>query len=261
MADLYFVDLYIRNNADLINGDLLYAFFRTLARQGHYVTGSDWDSVYGVRYKVLYNPTRALSEQESKIDTESIFVPAVSSTLDTDVQHFIQDGTEELSIYLHSTARDSDLKDFDCTISIMPKEGIIKLVYDDYLEYPPFGHVLDVLQTTYNFWHPFYGYQETFGNPPLTSRSDALAGNIHYLYHINIFGPELVQKIGRDRLLQAPAWRKQPLEDGGIMLVPSISFVEGELPPNANPPGGTKATAEYLNLIDYIPDEDDEDEE
>jgi hypothetical protein len=45
------------------------------------------------------------------------------------------------------------------------------------------------------------------------------------------------------------------------MLVPSISFVEGELPPNANPPGGTKATAEYLNLIDYIPDEDDEDEE
>jgi hypothetical protein len=41
------------------------------------------------------------------------------------------------------------------------------------------------------------------------------------LYFINLFGPELVNKLGRDRLLSAPAWKIEELDDGGIFLVPT----------------------------------------
>jgi hypothetical protein len=240
---------------------MLHSFFHTLAQQGHYISGSDWDNINSVRYKVLYNPSFALSEQESMIDPESLFVPTVSPTLDADVQRFLQEGMEELRIHLHSTARNSDLKDFDCSFSFTPEEEAIRLVFDDYTEYPPFGHALNVLQVAYNFWHPFYGFLDSYGDPPFTPRADALAGNICYLYEINLFGPELVQKIGRERLLQAPSWLKQPLEDGGILLVPYIHFNEEELPPHLQQNGSLKATAAYLHLIDHLPDEDDEDED
>jgi hypothetical protein len=261
MSFLYIFEFYIRNDADLTNSNILHSFFRTLAQQGHYVSGSDWNHISHIRHKILHDPTYTFSEQESKVDPESLFVPAVSPTLDTDVQRFLQKDTEELDICLHSTTRDSDLKYFDCSITITPEEGAISLVFGDPLEYPLFGHMLAVLAIVYNFWHPFYGYLDACGDPPPTSRADALSENIRYLYYINLFGPELVQKIGRKRLLQAPSWCKQPLEDGGMLLVPYIHFNPEELPPNMQQNGSLKATAAYLHLIDHLPDEDDEPED
>lgn len=36
-----------------------------------------------------------------------------------------------------------------------------------------------------------------------------------------LFGPEMVEEYGREWLLDAPAWKRTELDDGGIMLVAS----------------------------------------
>jgi hypothetical protein len=39
-------------------------------------------------------------------------------------------------------------------------------------------------------------------------------------YWMDFFGPELVQNLGgRDRVLNAPAWKTEPLQDGGVLLL------------------------------------------
>ena len=42
---------------------------------------------------------------------------------------------------------------------------------------------------------------------------------VRYIYWANFFGPKLVKKIGREKLLSAPSWKTEELEDGGILLI------------------------------------------
>ena len=43
---------------------------------------------------------------------------------------------------------------------------------------------------------------------------------VHHLYIINFLSPEIVAKLGRERLLNSPAWRSELLDDGGVLLIP-----------------------------------------
>ncbi|SFR98028.1 hypothetical protein SAMN05216559_1960 [Halomicrobium zhouii] len=55
---------------------------------------------------------------------------------------------------------------------------------------------------------------------PMTDES--LAENrIAEISWLMLFGPEMVAEYGREWLLQAPAWERRELDDGGIMLVAS----------------------------------------
>ena len=52
-----------------------------------------------------------------------------------------------------------------------------------------------------------------------------IAGPPPMLYWANFFGPELVESLGREFLLQSPCWRVVELDDGGVLLVASESYL------------------------------------
>jgi hypothetical protein len=55
-----------------------------------------------------------------------------------------------------------------------------------------------------------------------------LAGEVRWLYEINLFSPPLVEHLGRERLLGISAWRVEELEDGSIFYVPELTYNGGE---------------------------------
>ena len=42
-----------------------------------------------------------------------------------------------------------------------------------------------------------------------------------HLYQHNFFGPALVEQIGRERVLNAPAWQVRSFEDGATLVIPN----------------------------------------
>lgn len=91
-----------------------------------------------------------------------------------------------------------------------------------------FLSLLDMFKSTYEHWHAFYGYQwyqgeEEEGVQP--DRETVLeTQEIHHVYTINLLGPEIVEKLSRERVMDAPAWRNEPLADGGVLLIPDNTY-------------------------------------
>lgn len=112
---------------------------------------------------------------------------------------------------------------------ISPEDGFVVLAASDAaltnlddVDYAMqcFEAFVEAAAATYEIWHPVYGV--SFGGAwvaPLVTYAEALALHARSFSNINIFGPEFVAKIGRERLLSAPAWRVRPFDDGGVMVV------------------------------------------
>ncbi|GCE24567.1 hypothetical protein KDA_00510 [Dictyobacter alpinus] len=108
-----------------------------------------------------------------------------------------------------------------CTLSIEVDQKYLAGKYDgDGIQ--AYKHWLEVVKLTYNHLHPFYAslYDASFSHEPSTDWLDAFQGHVHNLSLVNIFGPELVQRFGREHLLKTPAWRCELLDDGGVLLLP-----------------------------------------
>jgi hypothetical protein len=57
-----------------------------------------------------------------------------------------------------------------------------------------------------------------FGRDERTSRRDGF-DKIYEVSWLNVFGPKLVESVGRERMLSTPAWRVEELPNGSILLV------------------------------------------
>ncbi|HEU5379729.1 MAG TPA: hypothetical protein VFV38_30260 [Ktedonobacteraceae bacterium] len=88
-----------------------------------------------------------------------------------------------------------------------------------------YEHFLEAVRLIYEVYHPIYGYQyDPRDSRSPTTREEALTLEIHHLYDINLFGPELVEKLGCQRVESTPAQKVIPLDDGGMLLLPRIFF-------------------------------------
>lgn len=208
---------YLRTSEEFYQRERLRAFVEGLAALGHYVAGEDRNEVGQVWMAALNEE----SPQATPSDVERVFTPGVSPVLLNDIETFVEQRSDLLAIYLFSTAREGDLKAFEATIYLEPEEYTITMYYlakQDVLA--PFLHWLDLLQFTYQTWHPLYSYKEGGAE---TTHEDALAGDISLLYEINLWNREIVEKMGRERVLEAPAWRVTELEDGSVFLLPQLT--------------------------------------
>jgi len=88
--------------------------------------------------------------------------------------------------------------------------------------------MLNIIKCMYNASQVVYGYGEDEhkwyledGREMPTKEIWKLTSpiNLKYIYSINIFGPEIVKKIGREKLLSAPSGKTEELMDGGILLM------------------------------------------
>lgn len=86
----------------------------------------------------------------------------------------------------------------------------------------------------YQTVQPRYGWIErlTFWNPEkagYTMWEDVEQLGLPHIYWANFFGPAYVEKLGKDILMQAPGWKVEELNDGGLVYVLSPS-VAGRSP-------------------------------
>ena len=97
---------------------------------------------------------------------------------------------------------------------------------------------VNIHKRLYSQFHPFYTWSdntyelaefelkfnirnEIADEPHLLLYESAKNNNILRIWWLNFFGPKLVEKFGREKLLSAPSWKTEELSDGGIMLVRS----------------------------------------
>lgn len=88
--------------------------------------------------------------------------------------------------------------------------------------------LLNISEKLYDFLHPFYAYADHENERP--EDEELISKDIKHIYWANFFSPEIVKKIGKEKLLSAPSWKTKKLKDGGILLVlgPLIYKEEGE---------------------------------
>src|SRR6202007_703875 len=86
-----------------------------------------------------------------------------------------------------------------------------------------FRYWVKLLQEIYAYWHPMFMYEFTHQGPPSVNPGweEIRAFNIPALSTLNIFSPELVNKLGQEKLVQAPAWMIETMDDQGILLIPT----------------------------------------
>lgn len=84
---------------------------------------------------------------------------------------------------------------------------------------------LDFACLYYPTLRPRYGFIDERGENEPSSKSVELV-ELKSILWANFFGPEYVEKYGRDFLLAAPGWKTEELDDGGILYVTRESFVD-----------------------------------
>jgi hypothetical protein len=205
---LVFQIAYPRQREELRDAARANAWLEALAAQGYYVT-SESDPFYDQWAEVLR--THSVS-------------PGVGAAAQEHVRSFCAGESNVLGCKAYSLT-----EDFTVGVDLSYPDGFAFLAADDgYFTFDgqtgqhKYELFIDLVEATYHAWHPLYSFLgEASGVLPYTSREEALALETRWLYDITLFGPEYVRKIGRERLLSAPAWKVKALEDGGILLVPS----------------------------------------
>lgn len=153
-------------------------------------------------------------------------VPEVSLAAQQAVEAFLERRQPDLRLIAYFLG---DLR-LEVWFTIEPQEGRISFLIDH--EHfngsdegrAAFEKLLAVLKETYAHWHPFYGYEIYHGGVHPDQTAIQATHEIQHIYTINFLGPEIVEKLGRERILSAPAWRNEPLDDGGVLLIPDNTY-------------------------------------
>ena len=255
MPDFVTTSFYPRIDEDIYNIELLRTFLSRLSGRGHYLSGEHDQSVNAAwltrHHSTVSEKTRTRAQQ---IDPQSLFVPTVTDSLRQDVESFVRHHNDELSVTVYSTDKTGPFAGFTCDITFYARESQIEVTMEDNKpDIEDLQHYLDVVQLVYSIWHPLYGYQDD-PTGDVTSLEEVRSLNLSWLYGINLFGPELVEHLGRERVLSTPAWLVKTLDDTGVLLVPILFRGGGR---DEEYRFHRKEVARYLGLIDELPEREE----
>ncbi len=201
---------YLRQLEDLRAEARILAWLEAIAAEGYYVT--EIDEPFRERYAEVLQ-AHSLS-------------PGLSAKAREAAHRFCTGDDEEFVCNAYALT-----EDFPVVVGLFAPEGSVGVSTDDShftggeMHQEKYQMFLTLVEVTYRQWHPLYGFDDPGTGDDTPSRDDALAGVLPRLFTINLFGPEYVAKLGRERLLSAPAWQVKELDDGGI-LIATIPYVE-----------------------------------
>jgi hypothetical protein len=167
--------------------------------------------------------------------TDPSWQPGYSQAMETCVTAFIERRLETLRMVAYSVEREAPLGGFDFWISFKPTRSDIRItlnhiafMHQEETRQIALANWLKLFTTMYEIWHPVYGYcyPVDIDWPKITEPEDIADYRIPCLYEINFLGPEIVEQLGRERILSTPAWKVQPLSDGGVLIVPEFYFTQ-----------------------------------
>ena len=79
--------------------------------------------------------------------------------------------------------------------------------------------LLDISIQLYNILRPEFGWIERCRLRGYTKLKDIESFTIPHVYWANFFGPNYVQNVGKEFLANAPGWKFEGLNDGGMLYV------------------------------------------
>ena len=160
-----------------------------------------------VRQDLGYSLAKVFTQRGMQVISEHLSQPffqiVVRDTL-TDIRIEISNASDDLKPYLFLGMK-ADL--------VLPPDAVTaRLNADLFLELGKIGY--QVLQPKYAFGENLNMYVEM---------ADVDASRLTHVCWANLFGPQFVRGIGRDLLINAPAWRNENLGDGGLLYVLAAS--------------------------------------
>lgn len=85
--------------------------------------------------------------------------------------------------------------------------------------------LLLLVKALYHASQPKFAWIERCHSRGYTTQKDIENLHLPHIYWANFFGPEYVEKLDRKFLVNAPGWKIEELEDGGILYVLTPSLV------------------------------------
>ncbi len=223
-----FIDVFhsVEGKDSFYQPDRWQQFLQSLATRNSYLASERQEEVSEAWHR--YRSQGDSSPESDQPEPAHLFVPGISAELEQEGERFLQGEQDELSIAVYSTVREGALRGVDYRITFYPQEAFIRAVMDDiYPSSQPYRGFLELLVTLYNSWHPFFGYRDD-GTKPAPDLAAVREGTIAWLYDINIWGPQLVEHLGSERVLNTPAWYLKQLDDDGVLLAPQFYYSDGQ---------------------------------
>ncbi|WP_126935634.1 hypothetical protein [Corallococcus sp. AB018] len=95
--------------------------------------------------------------------------------------------------------------------------------------------VLDLVRAWASWYPAHYGVAHSRADLDLAQSAGAFYSaetyeTVHDIYWLNILGPQMVRRLGRERVLSTPAYLVEPLPPGGVLLVtrPTVADILSE---------------------------------
>jgi hypothetical protein len=197
---------------------------------------SDFNSEQGFRdwYGTVISLNSADADTITAERRREVSTAGLSAPLRESAGRFTRHEQEDLVIAAYSVAREGPFVGMHYLLSVLNHEDAVR---DDGTEYVREAILRldagkDALNSDdqiyllksmplriYDAWHPLMTYL-TYGDVPSTTSQDAAAGQVRYLYAVNVYSPQVVQFLGRDRLLSSSDARIETLSDGAVQVRP-----------------------------------------
>lgn len=219
MDEYFYILFYLHTKEEFYNPDKIQYILDLLLKQGSHIYESDSErSDYENHLEVLYKRFKGSEQERARLMSASI-----SAGLQREIPAFIQQQKDELSISAYHLRPEG----FDITVSFYPSNGYFQLsiLGEDYLNandegFENYRTLLEMVRQLYRLWRPLFVYKYSWEKGAENIGWDEIrALDVPQVYDLNLYGPELVAKLGREKLLTAPAWLVEEVDDG-ILLIP-----------------------------------------
>jgi hypothetical protein len=180
--------------------------------------------------------------------------PGSSDAMDACLEAFIARDLDSLTMIAYSTEREGPIGGFDFRFHFEPTSChiVITLNHIAFMQREEtcqlaFVRWLNLFLAVYEVWQPAYGYcYPVYIAWPEPTQQDIDLHRVPCLYEINFLGPAIVAQLGRERVFSTPAWKVQPLSDGGALIVPEFYFEQPD-------PSVWERVALHLDLPVLVP--------
>lgn len=220
---------HVREKEELRQQEKVLQFFHKLAKHNCYVA-----STLEVGTRVIWERFITKIPIDSDTNDEESFAwelqSGVSELAQQETCTYVAERQEQLTVEARLMVDTVLLRGFEFAITFVPADGTLLLSVNHERFFcrgqagiMKFRYWVKLLQEIYAYWRPIFMYEFTHQGPPSINPDwEAVREfNIPALYTFNVFSPELVNKLGQEKLAQAPAWIIELLDDQGVLLIPT----------------------------------------
>lgn len=220
---------YVHEREELYDQQRLFQFFTGLAQRNCFVALESERTAQAIWRRYMVEEPELLTAEQEDIPFADALRPGVSESLRERSMTYVAQREEQLTLVARSMARSPLARGFTFSVTLSPTEGYLLCSIEQERFFNPkldglakYRYWIRVLEETYACWRPFYAYEFMREKLPTANPSweELRTRKVPLLHHLNMYGPELIQQIGRERLFNAPAWLIRELEGSGCLLIP-----------------------------------------